>query len=172
MSDHTSALERIAHIRDRVIAIWGTVELDQYITTLVFDSRDGTRRGLPPAAGSELMWLAEVNRWRRAVDRAQGSDMRVEAAHSQIEAEDAQRAGADVWGHASETPQNGQAERPHPGRRYTDAGMIRRPRRRQNERTAWGLAMIVLTSKPVLIGIAIVLTIKTFWPVLGPLLGR
>ena len=171
MSDHQSALERIPHICNRVLAIWGTVELDQYITTLVFESRDGARRGLPPAAGSELMWLAEVNRWRRAVDRAQSGTMKIDAAHSQIEAEDAQRAGADVWGHANDAPQ-AQADRAHPARRYTDQGMIRRPRRRQTERTPVGMAIIVLTSKPVLIGIAIVLTAKTFWPVLGPLLGR
>lgn len=169
MEQPTSALERIPHISQRVVAIWGTVELDQYITSLVFDSRDGARRGLPMAAASELLWLAEVNRWRRAVELAKAHEIRIEAAHSMIEADDAKRAGADVWGHS--TGDGDAAKANHPGRRYTDQRVIRRPRRRQKERGFLGFIATVLTSKPVLILIAIVLTAKTFWPVLGPLLG-
>lgn len=171
MSIETSALERIPHICNRVQAIWGTVELDTYITSLVFDSRDGTRRGLPVAAGSELLWLAETNRWRRAVDLAAAQNIRIETAHNLIEAEDAKRAGADVWGHATENPGAAPTEA-NPGRRYTDKGVIRRPRRRQSERTAWGIAYLVVTSKPVLLAIAALLTAKTFWPLLRPMFGQ
>ncbi|HEY6895627.1 MAG TPA: hypothetical protein VI279_00060 [Rhodocyclaceae bacterium] len=139
--------------------IWGTPELDTMISKLVMDSRDGSRQGFPMAVASELLWLAEINKVRRAMDLRDKTSIRFDEAYAMIEKGDAARRGSDTWSDPNSGGQN-------LGRRYADKPEYVRPHRRREENTWTGVTFEVLTHKYILLLIIAVLTIKSAWPVI------
>ena len=67
----TAALESIGHLLKKVELMWGSAELDAFISRLFTDSREGTRQGLPMDVAAELVFLADINKVVRAFDIAQ-----------------------------------------------------------------------------------------------------
>jgi hypothetical protein len=154
-----SALEGIPHLCHRVCMIWGSLELDGYINSLVMDSRDGARKGLPMEVGAELMWLAKVNKWRRALDYQERLKISLHDARAKVMMEDDGKHAADVWGHSL-------AGGDSPARRYTDQAASLRPHRRRDENSLFGIIYRLVTSKFVLLAAIAILTLKAFWPAL------
>ena len=65
------ALEELGHLSRKIIAIWGSPELDTFLSELIMDSRDGARQGLPMAAAAEVLFLMQTNKMVRAIDLAE-----------------------------------------------------------------------------------------------------
>ncbi len=64
------ALERMPHMAKKICLMWCSRELDAFIPTLIMDSRDGARQGLPMDIAAELMFLVGINKSVRAIDLA------------------------------------------------------------------------------------------------------
>ena len=64
------ALERMPHMAKKICLMWCSSELDAFIPTLIMDSRDGARQGLPMDVAAELMFLVGINKAVRAIDLA------------------------------------------------------------------------------------------------------
>ena len=62
-----SPLERFPHLVRRICELWGKDEFESHLNTLIMDSRDGRRQGLPPEALEDLLFLAELTIARRAL---------------------------------------------------------------------------------------------------------
>ncbi len=62
------ALERMPHMAKKICLMWCSRELDAFIPTLIMDSRDGARQGLPMDIAAELMFLIGINKSVRAID--------------------------------------------------------------------------------------------------------
>ena len=61
-SDSRAALEDIGHLTQKICAIWGTDDLDTFLSRLIMDARDGARQGLPVAVATEVLFLTGVLR--------------------------------------------------------------------------------------------------------------
>lgn len=60
MSEHDEfkvIFMRLPHIARRMLLLLGSVEFNNYIDQLFFDTRGGTRRGLPSAVASAIFKL-------------------------------------------------------------------------------------------------------------------
>ena len=96
----TAALESIGHLQKEIQSMWGTTELDVFISRLFADSRDGARQGLPREVADELVFLAHVNKMIRAQETAArlkasvGEAYRLVDEGDQSRLEEAQRAAA------------------------------------------------------------------------------
>jgi hypothetical protein len=66
----TADIESIGHLTAKICAIWGTAELDSFLSHLILDSRDGKRAGFPMKMAAELMLLIDINKMTRAMDLA------------------------------------------------------------------------------------------------------
>ncbi|HEX8987452.1 MAG TPA: hypothetical protein VF816_05785 [Rhodocyclaceae bacterium] len=62
-----AAIEDFPWVLAKIELMWNTRELDAFLSQLILDSRDGTRRGFPVSVAGELMFLAETNRLTRAL---------------------------------------------------------------------------------------------------------
>lgn len=49
------------HIAIKVELLWGTEELDVYLSKLLLDTRDGQRQGFQPNVATLLMLLQDLN---------------------------------------------------------------------------------------------------------------
>lgn len=83
-----TSLERIGHLTPKICALWGTAELNVFLSKLLMDSRDGTRQGLPVDAAADVVFLAETNRIIRAINLARQLGLKFEDALQRIETED------------------------------------------------------------------------------------
>lgn len=92
-ASEASAVEAFPHVVKRICAVWGTHDLDQYITHLMTDTRDGQRRGFPVEVTAELMFLAEINKLIRAIDLARKLQIPLREAYQKIDKQDR---GADL----------------------------------------------------------------------------
>ncbi|WP_126447067.1 hypothetical protein [Sulfuricystis multivorans] len=88
-----SAIEAYPHIRNRICMLWGTHDLDQYITHLMTDTRDGQRSGFPVEVTAELLFLAEINKLIRAIDLARKLQIPLREAYQKVDKQDR---GADL----------------------------------------------------------------------------
>jgi hypothetical protein len=68
--DPKAALESLPRLCTQVCAMWGEPGLDDFISELIMDSRDGTRQGLPMDAAAELFFLAQMLKSIRVLDIA------------------------------------------------------------------------------------------------------
>ena len=153
-----SELESIPHLCQKVCAIWGSPELEAYIEALMMDSRDGSRKGLPVEIGAELLWLAEINKLRRAVEMSEKLGIGLDDASAKIDRQAASRV-TDIWENPGLTAISATSN----GRRYTDKPLPVRPRRRNVERTAFGIVYVIVTSKFFLGVLVFILTVKILW---------
>ena len=103
-SDHDdgkSALERLPHLAKKVALMWASRELDGYISTLIMDSRDGERKGLPLDVAAELMFLTETNKLVRAIDLMKKTNTNMGAAYRLVDEADQPNSGTDPWARSS-----------------------------------------------------------------------
>lgn len=156
MANEKAALESIPHICKRICAIWGSPELENYINTLVMDSRDGKRSGFPVDFANELMWLVEFNKLRRAIDLS--CRLNISLADARIKLDNESTAGSvDAW---SDPLVAGSSK----GRRHADNPQLAHSPRRQEDKAAGGIIFRLLTHKFVLIAIILILSLKNIWP--------
>lgn len=148
--------------------MWGTPELDIFISRLIMDSRDGSRQGLPVNVGAELLFLAKTNKIVRAIDLVRAHQgMSLKDAMQHVEEGDQKRIGLDSL------------DNPMVSRdtvtRARDARLEQRTgERRTAERRKQGAASSVVTlghlmfklvtSKYVLVLLGAALTMKFLWP--------
>ena len=52
--DYLLVQELVPHIAKNIKAFWGSEFLPEYITKLMFDTRDGKRQGFPDGVGKSL----------------------------------------------------------------------------------------------------------------------
>lgn len=88
-----SAIEAFPHVRNRICMLWGTHDLDQYITHLMTDTRDGQRSGFPVEVTAELLFIAELNKLVRAIDLARKLQIPLGEAYQKVDKQDR---GADL----------------------------------------------------------------------------
>ena len=50
-TDSRAAVEDIGHLTQKICTIWGTPELDAFLSALLMDARDGARKGLRQGRG-------------------------------------------------------------------------------------------------------------------------
>ncbi|MBN8476305.1 hypothetical protein [Sulfuritalea sp.] len=93
-----AAIESIEHLTKKICGTWGSRELDAFLNTLIVDSRDGGRKGLPWEAASDVMFLIDLNRSVRALDMAKVCGIRFDEAFRRVQAADVGiNVGGDAW---------------------------------------------------------------------------
>ena len=95
--DCTAALESIGHLRKKVELMWGSAELDGFISRLFTDSREGTRQGLPMDVATELVFLADVNKIVRAIDMAKRLNVSLQEAYRLVNKGDQARLEGNLF---------------------------------------------------------------------------
>ena len=91
------AIEDFPHLVRKINLVWGNEELEILIDGLMMDARNGKRKGFPMEAGTELVFLAECNKVRRAIDFAERAKIDVNTAFKTIEAGEQARRAKSVW---------------------------------------------------------------------------
>jgi hypothetical protein len=91
-----SALEDIAHLTRRICLLWGTSELDTFLSRLLMDARDGDRQGLPMAVATDILFLAQINKMVRAMDLTKQLNINLKEAYNLVDTGDQARLGADA----------------------------------------------------------------------------
>lgn len=81
-------IEKFAHVQKRICMLWGTRELDGYLSHLLIDSRDGQRNGFPVEVTAELLFLIELNKLNRAIDLARKLRIPLREAYRKIDKQD------------------------------------------------------------------------------------
>lgn len=157
MEKITSALEALPHVCNRVCLMWGTREFDAYIDSLVMDSRDGARKGLPLAVGAELLWLQNVNKLRRALDIQEKLGISLRDAYRKIQLEEEAAKGRDPWNAAGSGGGGSSAAARRPAR-------TAQPPRRDQGDTLFAKVWKLATSRYTILLIVAILTFKAFWP--------
>jgi predicted RNA-binding protein len=94
-SPDASALESFDHLKQKVCLMWGSPELDIFISRLLMDSRDGARKGLPVAVGADLLFIAKTNKIIRAIDLMRSQQVTFGDAFRTVDKSDQQRREAD-----------------------------------------------------------------------------
>jgi len=92
-----AALEDIAHLARKVCLMWGTPELDTFLSRLIMDARDGDRQGLPIMVATEVLFLAQTNKMIRAIDLAKKLNIRAEHAYRLVDEKDQTRLQTDAF---------------------------------------------------------------------------
>lgn len=161
-SRHSGPLERMPHLMRRVIELWQTRELSPFVDSLLLDSRDGQRAGLPPEVADELMLLSDVNRVARAMRMADREAIAYGEALRALAIEDA----------SAKRTAHGEYDDPlvsHDTMRTKEQAA--RPRvaaPARNEQGAWGTLFRLLGNKWFLIVIVAAIAARAKWDTLGP----
>lgn len=184
------ALEAMTHLKQKICLMWGSPELDIFISRLIMDSRDGQRQGLPMEVGAELLFLAQINKVIRAIDLVGKQGISLKEAYGLIDAGDQRRLEGDTLDNPlvsrdtvireSDSNRRTGKERRNgsPGNLSAESAENRRSgqeRRQGNDSGAFAsfgeLVFKLVTSKVVIILIAVALTAKLLWPYLAKLAG-
>jgi hypothetical protein len=158
-----AGIETLPRLCEKICLTWATAELDIFISRLIMDSRDGGRAGLPVDAAAELLFLAGINKFRRAIDMAEATGIPLKDAYKLVDEGDTERHQKDVWDNPLSNNVRDTAERREANRRSIED-------RRQEGNTVFGIVFQFVTSKYMLILIAVTLTIKAVWPTVKTLL--
>jgi hypothetical protein len=164
-SESLAALEDISHLTQKICAIWGSDDLDVFLSKLVMDARDGARQGLPMAVATEILFLAQVNKRRRAIDLGKKMSMDPDAAYQLVDEQDQARLRIDPFDDPSVSRDTviTRAER-----------VSRGPERRQvnlsgSQAQGLGELLMMLIRSKWLVGVIIaVLGLKLVWPIVRP----
>jgi hypothetical protein len=177
-----SALEEMGHLKQKVCLMWGSPELDVFISRLIMDSRDGQRKGLPMEVGAELLFLAKTNKIIRAIDIARAQKVPFRDAMQMVEEGDEKRLEADTFDNPMVSRDTIVRDR-GPDRRTQEerraaARAESSDRRSGQERRRTGSAPTVadrvfglVFSKATLFLIACALTAKLLWPYFSKVAG-
>jgi hypothetical protein len=165
-SESRAALEDIGHLTQKICAIWGSEDLDTFLSKLVMDARDGERKGLPFEVATEILFLAQVNKRRRAIDLGRKMSMDADAAYNLIDEKDQARLKIDPFDDPSVSRDTviSRADRINRGPDRRQAG----PRGSQAQGLG-ELLLMLLRSRLLIWSIVLVLSVKLAWPVLRPL---
>jgi hypothetical protein len=94
------ALEhRLPRIAEQCTRYWATPDFEPFIASLMMDSRDGARQGIPWDAAQELLFLLEISIAKRAIIAAQTTGMpyRQVLQSMRNNAEEAAKNTANAW---------------------------------------------------------------------------
>lgn len=105
---------------------------------------------------AELLWLAKVNKLRRAIDLSDMLKISLADASAKLDNEPTAE-HIEAW----RDPGIGGRNK---GRRYTDKPQPARPHRRREENTVWGIIYIAVTNKLILLAIILILVLINIWP--------
>lgn len=158
-----AALEALAHLKQKVCLMWGSPELDVFISRLIMDSRDGQRQGLPMPVAAELLFLAQTNKIVRAINLLSKQNVSLKEAYRIVDQGDQQRLEADALDNplvSRDTIVRGDPER--------RSGVERRQSVKAEGAVA-SLGQMIFSfifSKGFLVVIGIALTLKLIWPYL------
>jgi hypothetical protein len=92
-----SAIEKMPRIVGLISAAWGTRELDSVVSSLMTDTRNGTRQGFPVDAAAELLFLVQLNKIRRAVEAMQNLKIDYATAYRMTDQGDQLARGGGTW---------------------------------------------------------------------------
>lgn len=124
-----SALEfRLPRIAEQACKLWGGPGVEPFIASLMMDSRDGARQGLPWDVAQELLFLLEISIAKRAMVAAKTTGMPYRQVFQSMRtnAEEAAKHTGSSWnnpslnadsrqvGPALETPSQMLMASPHP----------------------------------------------------------
>lgn len=156
-------LEKMPHIQEKVLKLWGKKDFNVFVQSLMMDTRDGRRQGFPPDAAEDLAMLAEVNTIGRALLVARRMNVPYRDALRKIEAElevDAGNPFADPMvsrelARFAQDRQGGHVEHPQ-----------RRPATESDSATAgvMGFIMSLVLNRYTLILIIALMALRAFWP--------
>lgn len=90
-------IEAYPHLTQKICALWGSWELEDFVQHLILDSRDGGRQGFPMEVAAELLFLAQCNKTLRTLVLAKQLSVRYDEASRALEAGDRSRQGASHW---------------------------------------------------------------------------
>ena len=183
-----AALEALGHLQRKICLMWGSPELDVFISRLIMDSRDGQRQGLPVAAATELLFLAQTNKTIRAMALLSQQNLTLEEAYRVVDEGDQKRlevdtldnplVSHDMISHGAKTAiERRSADRRYGDRRSEDRGTgdrrfgerrsggNRQAVKPENPATTLGQIVFGLIFNKVLIFlIAFAIAIKWLWP--------
>lgn len=162
-----AALEDITHLTRKICGIWGTPELDTFLSGLLMDARDGARQGLPMAAAGEIVFLAQINKMVRAMDLTRTLNIRIEETYRLVDEGDQARLKID----ALDDPLVSRDTVTRPGR-LTEVS-ARRPATLSAGSQAKGLGellLMLIRSKWLAWAVILVLSVKLLWPVVKNLI--
>jgi len=159
-----AALESIGHLKQKICLMWGSPELDVFISRLIMDSRDGQRQGLPMAVGAELLFLAQTNKIIRAIALLSHQNVTLKEAYKIVDEGDQQRLEADAFDNPLVSRDTIIRER-NDNRR---SGMDRRHSSKADGAAASFGQMIfkLVFSKAFIFLIVFAMTMKLLWPYL------
>lgn len=95
-STERAALESLEHLKNKICLMWGSDELDIFISRLFVDSRDGQRQGLPMEVAAELAFLAQTNKILRAINLLGKQPVSLRDAYRIVDTGDQKRLEADA----------------------------------------------------------------------------
>lgn len=166
-SRDAGALEAMPHLKQKICLMWGSPELDIFISRLIMDSRDGKRQGLPMQVGAELLFLAQTNKLIRAIDLLSQQKMTLKEAYQMVDAGDQKRLEADLLDNPLISRDTVVEDKPPPRPAVAPARPAARPPPPPAgavEATGQ-LLFRVLFNKITLVLIGAALTAKLLWPI-------
>ncbi|HTJ96660.1 MAG TPA: hypothetical protein VL381_04265 [Rhodocyclaceae bacterium] len=66
---------RLPRISEKLCFHWATTEFEPFVASLMMDSRDGSRQGLPWDVAQELLFLLEISIAKRAIIASQSTGL-------------------------------------------------------------------------------------------------
>ena len=83
-----AAIEAMPNLVKKITLMWNSRELDSFIQKAILDGRDGDRQGFPMEVGTELLFLAELNKLVRTFELAAKTGIKPSEAYLKIDAAD------------------------------------------------------------------------------------
>jgi len=164
-----AAIESIGHLKQKICLMWGSPELDIFISRLIMDSRDGQRQGLPMAVGTELLFLAQTNKIVRAIALLSHQNVTLKEAYKIVDEGDQKRLEADNFDNPLVSRDTIIREKSDDRR----TGMERRHEAKTEGAAATFGEMIfkLVFSKAFIFLIVFAMTLKLLWPTIHKVIG-
>lgn len=159
-----SALESIDHLRQKICLMWGSPELDVFISRLVMDARDGQRQGLPLEVAAELLFLAQTNKIIRAIELLGRQNLTFKDAFRTVDDGDQKRLESDEMDNPLVSRDTVIRNRKEEYRAVHEPAA---PEKLGLLATFGGFVLALLTRKNILYLIALALALKLLWPYLA-----
>ena len=158
----TASLESIGHLAKKICGIWGTAELDAFLSTLILDSRDGKRAGFPMETAAELLLLIDINKMIRAMDAARDLGIPFDEAFKLIDDKDQRGRKADSFDDPQVSMDTIIKHPPRSGQSGSQKVVVV-----EREPASFASVLLALAQNKILIGlIAVALFIKLVWPMI------
>lgn len=173
--DDRAALEDIVHLTRKICLMWGTPELDTFLSRLITDGRDGDRRGLPAKVAAEVLFLTQTNKMVRAIDLAKKLDIRVEDAYRLVDGSDQACLQTDALddplvSRDTITRGNRSVELPERYSAKLPKGRSAKPGAGSQAQGLGELLMMLVRSKWLALVIILVLAVRFVWPTVRALI--